>query len=119
MIFNTNEGPGMRRPAEVIPPMPTSGPSVGASPTPPQTYYNPPPPRAVPNGAVPVQGGGYQYPTHPQQQQYGQQGYPMMQQQQVVVQQKRGVNHGLHLVLTLITFGLWLPVWILDCLFNA
>lgn len=32
---------------------------------------------------------------------------------------RRGPNHGLHLVLTLITCGLWLPVWILVAIFDA
>lgn len=33
--------------------------------------------------------------------------------QQVLIQQDRKrVNHLLHLVLTIFTFGLWLPVWI-------
>lgn len=110
MIFRTNDGPGMRSPAgEVIPQQQTYGPTAGSN-------YTPPPP-AVPDGAVPVQGGGYQYPNHPQQQ-YGQHGYPMMQQQQVVVQQKRGVNHGLHFVLTVLTFGLWLPIWLIVAIAN-
>lgn len=112
MIFRTNDGPGMRTPDdEVIPQQQAYGPTPGSNPT-------PPPPPAAPDGAVPAQGGGYQYPNHPQQQ-YGQYGYPMMQQQQVVVQQKRGVNHLLHIVLTVLTFGLWLPIYILDCMFNA
>lgn len=34
--------------------------------------------------------------------------------QQVVVQQERKrVNHLLHLVLTVLTVGLWLPVWVI------
>lgn len=28
-----------------------------------------------------------------------------------VVVQKRGANHTLHIVLTICTFGLWLPIW--------
>lgn len=103
MIFNTNEGPGMRRPTEVIPPMPISGPSVGASPTP--AYYQT------------DRLGRMQRVTPPAQAAYYQQ-RPMMQQN-VVVNQKRGVNHGLHLVLTLVTFGMWSPIWILDALFNS
>ena len=31
----------------------------------------------------------------------------------VVVERKRRVNHILHLLLSLVTFGLWLPVWLL------
>ena len=26
---------------------------------------------------------------------------------------RKGVNHTFHLIMTLITFGLWLPVWII------
>lgn len=33
--------------------------------------------------------------------------------QQQVVQIKKGVSHGFHLFMTLITFGLWLPIWLL------
>ncbi|MFE3545550.1 hypothetical protein ACFXK0_21515 [Nocardia sp. NPDC059177] len=32
---------------------------------------------------------------------------------------RRGPNHGLHLMLTLITCGLWLPVWIIVAIFDA
>ncbi|WP_278266147.1 hypothetical protein [Nocardia sp. AG03] len=32
---------------------------------------------------------------------------------------RRGTNHGLHLVLTLLTCGLWLPVWIILAIFEA
>ncbi|OBK90815.1 DUF2510 domain-containing protein [Mycolicibacter sinensis] len=31
----------------------------------------------------------------------------------------KGPNHALHLVLTLITFGLWLPVWVLVAIFSS
>ncbi|MFC4602626.1 hypothetical protein [Rhodococcus kronopolitis] len=54
------------------------------------------------------------YPPPPQQ------AYPMYQQPVPVVNQtvvvnnaKSGCNHTLHLILTLVTCGLWLPVWIL------
>ncbi|MGW6698244.1 hypothetical protein [Nocardia sp. NPDC055049] len=32
---------------------------------------------------------------------------------------RRGVNHGLHLVLTLVTCGLWLPIWIIVAILDA
>ena len=76
----------------------------------------------------PPQGGGYQPPQGqvPQQwappgppQGYGPPSYGAPLQQVVIVQQpgatiiqKAPFNHGLHLVITLCTCGLWLPVWI-------
>lgn len=53
-----------------------------------------------------------QQPYQPAQPPY----YPPMQQvqQTTVVQTGSRVPHGLHLVLTLLTCGLWLPVWIID-----
>ena len=106
MIYSTNDGP---------PEKPVQPPVVGS---PPQTHYYqqsmPPVVQQqypnVPPGAVPVQGGGYQIPRR---QQYSPYGYPMMQQQVVVQSPRRGTNHGLHLILTLITGGLWLPVWLI------
>lgn len=103
MIFNTNEGPGMRRPTEMIPPMPISGPSVGASPTP--AYYQT------------DRLGRMQRVTPPAQAAYYQQ-RPMMQQS-VVVNHKRGVNHLLHIVLCFLTMGFWIPIYVLVCMFNA
>lgn len=95
MIFRTNEGPGMRRPSdEIIPQQQVYGDSVAGDPAPPM------PPEVA---------AWYAANGHP----------PPMMQQQVVVSQKRGVNHGLHFVLTVFTFGLWLPVWILDAMFNS
>lgn len=38
---------------------------------------------------------------------------------QQVVTPRRGFNHGVHLVLTIMTFGLWLPIWILAWLIHA
>lgn len=31
----------------------------------------------------------------------------------------RGTNHAFHLVMTIVTFGLWLPVWIIVAIVNA
>lgn len=73
----------------------------------------PPPPMAPP-----AQGYGQYPPMQYQQMPYQQ--YPaMQQQQQVVVKRGGGVNHVLHLVLTVCTFGLWLPIWILDAMFHS
>lgn len=49
-------------------------------------------------------------------------GYPMMQQQQqaVVVQgNEKRTSHAFHLIMSLITFGLWIPVWVLVWLING
>lgn len=45
---------------------------------------------------------------------------PPMPQQQIVIQNGGGVrtSHGLHLFLTIITLGLWAPVWIIVTLVN-
>jgi hypothetical protein len=37
----------------------------------------------------------------------------VVNRQIVVVQSRPKVKHGLHLVLTVLTGGLWLPVWII------
>ncbi|WP_295649745.1 hypothetical protein [uncultured Dietzia sp.] len=44
---------------------------------------------------------------------------PQPFQQTVVVHNSRRVNHALHLVLTLLTAGLWLPVWIILAIANS
>lgn len=36
-----------------------------------------------------------------------------------LLSKKKKTSHVLHLVLSLITAGLWLPVWILVCISNA
>lgn len=33
--------------------------------------------------------------------------------------QPRRVNHGMHFVLTLLTFGFWIPIWILDAIITT
>lgn len=63
-------------------------------------------------------------PPQPYPSPYPQQfGYPapMQQMQQTVLMQGNGkrVNHVLHLVLTLLTAGLWLPVWIILAFANS
>lgn len=57
----------------------------------------------------------YRRPAAPQQVQQPQVIYvaPQSYVQSNVVVQRAGVNHGLHLVLTILTCGMWLPVWIL------
>ncbi|WP_342802100.1 hypothetical protein [Nocardia sp. No.11] len=72
-----------------VQPRPPAAPGYGQRGFPPQPMYQPVP-QAVPvvNVTQNNMGGGY-------------------------VALRRGPNHGLHLVLTLITCGLWAPVWIL------
>ena len=54
----------------------------------------------------PMPGQAYPYPPQPFQ-------------QMVVVNDRRRVNHPLHLILTLLTAGLWLPVWIILMIANS
>ncbi|MDX2358516.1 hypothetical protein [Dietzia sp. PP-33] len=58
----------------------------------------------------------YAHGPHPQQF-----GYPPPMQQTVFVTQNGGkrVNHALHLILTVLTFGLWLPVWMILAITNS
>lgn len=49
-----------------------------------------------------------------QYQQPNQQGQPII----INNTQKKGVNHTLHFILTLVTLGLWLPVWIIVAIAN-
>lgn len=105
MIFKTNDG---------YPAKPSSAPTAG---TPPQTHYQRPPmPPAV------------QYPQQPPSmppevaQWFAQNGgYPMMQQQQAVVVRGDGrrTSHAFHLIMSLITFGLWIPVWVIMWIVNG
>jgi hypothetical protein len=37
----------------------------------------------------------------------------------VVVQQRQGTNHILHLLLSVVTFGLWIPVWVIVATVNS
>ena len=39
-------------------------------------------------------------------------------QQQVVVVPRRGTNHIFHLLMSLVTLGLWLPVWLIVAISN-
>mgnify|MGYP001080066274 CR=1 FL=1 len=92
-------------------------------------YGNPPAPaypqpqQFVPQHlAVPHQFGAGPFPQHAGP--YPQHEYPYMYppqpfQQTVVVHNSRRVNHALHLVLTLLTAGLWLPVWIILAIANS
>lgn len=40
----------------------------------------------------------------------------MTNEDRIVIVQKRRVNHGMHFILTLLTGGLWLPIWIIRSL---
>lgn len=61
---------------------------------------------------------GHQWTPHyapaPQQQ-------PQPVHQQVVVEQRKmyKTSHGFHLVMSIITLGLWLPIWLIVGLYNA
>lgn len=41
--------------------------------------------------------------------------------QQVIVQQRKvyKTSHGFHLIMSIVTFGLWLPVWLIVGIYNA
>ena len=41
--------------------------------------------------------------------------------QQVIVQSRKPykTSHAFHLIMTLVTFGLWLPVWVIVGIYNA
>lgn len=105
MIFKTSNGPGFNRPAskaldvgDVFPQQQTTGNTPAANPAPPA----PPMPPEVAEWFA--QNGGY----------------PQMQQQQAVVVQgnEKRTSHAFHLIMSLITFGFWIPVWILCWLVN-
>lgn len=90
-------------------------------------YGNPPvPPQPRPQQfipqhlAPPQQFAPGPYPPHPQPQYQQPYMYPPQHiQQTVVMHNGRRVSHGLHLVLTLLTAGLWLPVWIILSIANS
>lgn len=44
---------------------------------------------------------------------------PMMAPQPVVIAASSGNNHLIHLILTLVTCGLWAPVWLLIAVFES
>ena len=82
---------------------------------PPAPAY-PPPHQLIPQHlAVPHQVGAGPYPQHQDRYMYP----PQPFQQTVIVHNSRRVNHALHLVLTLLTAGLWLPVWIILAIANS
>lgn len=65
----------------------------------------------------PQQPQPYQQPVYQQQPQYY---YPApVQQTTVVGTGAPGVPHVAHLILTLLTCGLWAPVWIIDALIRG
>lgn len=69
--------------------------------------------------AAPLQRSAYQQqqPVYQQQPAY-QQPLQMNVHQTTVVQQRRDFPHILHLVLTIITCGAWLPIWIIHYLIS-
>ena len=87
---------------------------------PPAAPYNPPPQQYVPQHlAMPPQFAPHHYgpPQYPHPYMYP----PQQMQQTVFVNNNSGrrVNHVLHLVLTIITAGLWLPIWIILAIANS
>lgn len=88
---------------------------------PPAPAYPPPPQQYMPQHlAVPPQFAPGPYPPHPHQQYPQPYMYPPQQiQQTVVMNNNRRVNHVLHLVLTILTAGLWLPIWIILAIANS
>lgn len=54
--------------------------------------------------------------NYPYQNQQPQQPQPVYVN--TTVNQKKGTSHGFHLLMTIITFGLWLPVWIIMAIVN-
>ena len=61
-----------------------------------------------------------QYPPQPfMPQPFMPQPYPMQQTVFVANGGGRRVNHVLHLILTILTFGLWLPVWAVLAIANS
>jgi len=102
-------GPAYPRPAEPLAHeggypygMPPAAPYAHPEPYIPQHLHVPPQP--FPHGPYPPP---YAYPQ------------PMQQQTVVVHGNGKRVSHGLHLLLTLITAGLWLPVWIILAIANS
>lgn len=43
---------------------------------------------------------------------------PGVPNQTVIVNGKKPVNHAFHLIMSLLTFGLWIPVWIIVAIAN-
>lgn len=88
-------------------------------------YGNPPAaPYRPPEEFIPQHLAAPPFVSGPYQQHYLPQPfmpYPNQMQQTVFVTNGSGkrVNHVLHLVLTLLTFGLWLPVWAILAIANS
>jgi hypothetical protein len=92
------------------------------------------PPRPIPQQAPQPFPQAPMYPAAPQHMPPGypqQASYPvytMPMQMPIVITQnnsvggtiqvRRGVNHGLHLMLTLLTCGMWAPVWLIVWIFS-
>ncbi len=114
--MNYPEQYGLNKPvAQAQPTQPLdAGPQHGHATVP---HVQPYPPAPNQYGQYPVEPYGPPPQAHwgQQPQQFGPV-YPYGVQQNVIIQQqvqKRGCNHLLHLVLTILTAGLWLPIWII------
>lgn len=59
--------------------------------------------------------------THHYADQQAVQAQPQYAPQQVIVNQRKNykTSHAFHLVMSIITLGLWLPVWLIVGLYNA
>ena len=128
------ENPGAVTPVDLtpVPDYPAAAPTVPLPPTVPAGWYpDPDNHTGFRYGGVPsmryFDGGQWTesrtpMPRRQQRQQAPQQPIIVNQQfapQTPVVVYNSGTNHGLHLVLTLLTCGMWLPVWIILVIVNG
>jgi hypothetical protein len=128
------ENPGVFTPVDLtpVPDYPAAAPTVPPPPTVPAGWYpDPDNHRGFGYGGVPsmryFDGGQWTesrtpMPRRQQRQQAPQQPIIVNQQfapQTPMVVYNSGTNHGVHLVLTLLTCGMWLPVWIILVIVNG
>lgn len=127
--FNPPSAPSPQQPAAAKPPPPP--PTVPAG-----WYPDPDNASGFRYGSVPSMRyfDGIQWTENRapmQRTQQGQQGQQAPQQPIIIAQQiapppsphvvvyNNGTNHGLHLVLTILTCGMWLPIWIIVAIVNG
>lgn len=107
---------------------PSTDPFAVPKPEQPLAYSEPPRQPVVPYTSAPQTGPQYAQ-QYPQQQQYPQYyapapySAPAQINNQVIAgggyDGRRRCPHGLHAILTLLTAGLWAPVWIIDALISG
>ncbi|MET3861729.1 hypothetical protein ABIE38_002665 [Dietzia sp. 2505] len=133
--FPPEQFPTERFPTEQLPTRPAAGPveplahegglpygTTPAAPYRPEQDFVPQHLAAPPAfGNGPYGPGQYRpyLPQHLMPQPYPMQPYPMQQTVFVANGGGRRVNHVLHLILTILTFGLWLPVWAVLAIANS